>query len=295
MTADSLDNYNYEPYQMHITRDKRAHYWAVASGLQDVDGLCVSEYASQTAKDYIDNKYTLQKACELVHNYHQDQSHEDTAQADLVSIRIMELLERNAFCLAPEFLSSIHKYLFQDQDAETFHPGEFKTQRMVKQEEILNGDSVLYADPTTYKMSLSAIFNQEASRFYTTFDERELDDFCHTISCLWHVHPFYEGNTRTIAVFSELYLNQLGFSVTNEPFEKHSAYYRDALVRSIYRNAQAKIFPDKSYVIAFYQNLLLIKDNNLSRNQMFCKELFDNPALLKNINPGRAFKKSSIS
>ena len=291
MTADSYDNHPYVSSELHTTRESRQHYWAVAIGLQDVDGLKVSDYVSNIAKGYVENEKTLEETGSLIRDYHSSDKHSDTAEADLVSQRIAELLARNTFCLTPSILPKIHEHLFQDLDTETYHPGEFKTERMIKQEEILNGDSVLYADPLTYEMSLNAAFNKEASKVYTTFDADELKSFCHTIAFLWQVHPFYEGNTRTVAVFSEVYLNHLGFSATNEPFEKHSAYFRDALVRSMYRNAQANIFPDDSYLIAFYENLLSFANNKLNREDLICTELFENPSLLKNVNPADAFKK----
>lgn len=291
MTADSYDNHPYVSSELHTARESRQHYWAVAIGLQEVDGLKVSSYLSNVAAGYVENKQTLEETSALIRGYHSGGKHSSTAEADLVSLRIAELLSRNTFCLTPSILPKIHEHLFQDLDPEIYHPGEFKTERMIKQEEILNGDSVLYADPLTYEMSLNAAFNKEASIAYTTFNAEELKSFCHTIAFLWQVHPFYEGNTRTVAVFSEVYLNHLGFSATNEPFEKHSAYFRDALVRSMYRNAQANIFPDDSYLIAFFENLLSFANNKLNREDLICTELFENPSLLKNVNPAEAFKK----
>lgn len=41
---------------------------------------------------------------------------------------------------------------------------------------------------------------------------------------------FEEGNTRTIAVFTELYLRSLGIAVDNTPFAENAEYFRDALV-----------------------------------------------------------------
>ncbi len=38
------------------------------------------------------------------------------------------------------------------------------------------------------------------------------------ISSLWQIHVFFEGNTRTTAVFFIKYLQSLGFNVTNEIF-----------------------------------------------------------------------------
>ena len=166
---------------------------------------------------------------------------------------------------------------------------------MVKQEEILNGDSVLYADPMAYDMSLRGAFASEAARLYTTFSADELKSFCRFIAFLWRIHPFAEGNTRTVAVFSELYLNYLGFDVTNEPFGKHARFYRDALVRAMYRNAPAGVMPDDSFLVAFYENALGFAENNLSREDLVCMPLFENPDLLRNVDPKEALRRNASS
>ncbi|WP_288179566.1 Fic family protein [Leyella stercorea] len=36
------------------------------------------------------------------------------------------------------------------------------------------------------------------------------------VSGLWQIHPFGEGNTRTTAVFTILYLHSIGFKVNND-------------------------------------------------------------------------------
>ena len=53
MTADSFDNFDYEKASEHTSESSRRHYWAVAIGLQDVDGLNVSSYLRETAASYI--------------------------------------------------------------------------------------------------------------------------------------------------------------------------------------------------------------------------------------------------
>ena len=188
-------------------------------------------------------------------------------------------------------LTTIHAYLFQDLDPAVYHPGRFKSERLIKQEEILNGDSVLYADPLTYEMSLRGAFANEAAAAYTTFTDEELQRFCHTIAFLWQIHPFYEGNTHTIAVFSELYLNSLGFQVANDPFAKHARYFRDALVRAQYRNAAAKIFPDDSFLMRFYKNVIGEDGGELNRADMICTRLFEDPSLLRNVDSKDALRK----
>lgn len=282
MTADSFDDFEYEPASNHLTEKNRRHYWAVATGLQAVDGLTVSDYLQQNGIEYIAGKKSLSETGELIREYHRCNNDAGHAEADLVSQRIAELLEKGAFFLAPEMLVRIHEYLFQDLDPAVYHPGEFKSERMVKCEDILNGDSVLYADPLAYDMSLSGALASEAAKAYGAFDSDEMKGFCHTIAFIWQVHPFYEGNTRTVAVFSELYLNQLGFDLSNEPFEKHARYYRDALVRAVYRNASAGIFPNDSFLIRFYENALGFESNELSRSDLFCQKLFEDPSLIRN-------------
>ena len=291
MTADSLDKFDYEKASDHVSEATRKHYWAVAIGLQDIDGLSVSPYLRETAATYIKGERTIAETGKLVRSHHADGCDASHIEADLVSQRIAELLERGAFYLAPEMLTNVHQYLFQDLDSNTYHPGRFKAERMVKQEDILNGDSVLYADPMTYNMSLRGAFANEAAKAYTTFSNDELRGFCHFIAFLWQVHPFVEGNTRTVAVFSELYLNYLGFSVTNEPFGKHARFYRDALVRAMYRNAAAGVMPDDSFLVAFYENALGFANHELSREALVCTPLFENPDLLRNINPKEALRR----
>ena len=288
MTADSQDNYNYESASEYISEEQRRHYWAVAMGLQAVDNLTVSSYVRERANAHISGETTLAETGQLIRSYHYQNNASEHAEADLVSQRIVELLARATFYLAPELLSHIHAYLFQDLDKNVYHPGEFKSERMIKQEEVLNGDSVLYADPLVYNMSLTGAFSAEAAKMYTTFTEEEIKGFCHTVAFLWQVHPFYEGNTRTIAVFSELYLNFLGFRVANEPFEKHVKYYRNALVRAIYRNAPAGIFPNESFLVAFYKNALNLSQQDLNDSELMCLALFENPSLLRNIDPSKA-------
>ncbi len=290
MSADSFDDFAYEPASKHASEAQRRHYWAVAIGLQDVDGLQVSDYLHNQAASYVSGEKELAEVGRLVREYHAS-GNNATKEADLVSQRIAELLARGAFFLSTDMLTTIHAYLFQDLDPAVYRPGAFKTERMIKQEEILNGDSVLYADPLTYEMSLRGAFANEAAAMYTTFTDDEMKRFCRTISFLWQIHPFYEGNTRTVAVFSALYLNSLGFQVTNDPFAKHARYFRDALVRAQYRNAAAGILPDDRFLVAFFRNVIGEDDGTMNREDLICTRLFEDPSLLRNVDPEEALNR----
>ncbi len=296
MSADSLDAFPYETSTRLAGKAMRRHYWATAIGLQAVDGLEVSPYLRELAQSYEQGRCTLQETGELIRAYHtaEGSDRQATAEADLVSQRIAEMLEAGSFAFTPDMLLLVHRTLFQDMDEEAYRPGQYKTERLVKQEDILNGDSVLYADPTMIQASLDYLFREESRESYgTSLSETDVARLAKFVSLLWQVHPFVEGNTRTVAVFSELYLGSLGFTVGNEPFQKHARYYRDALVRANYRNNEAGILPERGPLEAFYGNLLLDAGHPLNREELICPELFDNPQLLKHIDPSRALKAHS--
>lgn len=308
MSADSFDNFPYEPDRREADEAARRQYWAMAIGLQAVDGLEVSPYLRDLSRGYVAGSYTLEQTGSLIRAYHADEAagdssveraeasgvrralaHAATAEADLVSQRIAELLERGTFFLAPDMLSNIHATLFQDLDKDVYQPGAYKKERLVKQEDILNGDSVLYADPSMIQMSLDYLFKEEGRRTYAVrLEGDDLARFCKFVSDIWQVHPFVEGNTRTTALFAVLYLRSLGFDVSNDPFEKHARYFRDALVRANYRNPQAGVIQDRSWLIGFLDNLVNGASHKLSREELLCVELFDAPDLLKNVDPRRA-------
>ena len=50
------------------------------------------------------------------------------------------------------------------------------------------------------------------------------------ISKMWQIHPFREGNTRAVVVFLYLYLKNFNLNINFDLLEKHSKYFRNALV-----------------------------------------------------------------
>lgn len=101
----------------------------------------------------------------------------------------------------------------------------------------MHGDSVKYANYFEIQDILEYDFNIEKQQRYSKMDKaRIIRRLCDFSSSIWQVHPFGEGNTRTTAVFMELYLNSIGFPVNNDMFKDYSKYYRNALVRSNYAN-----------------------------------------------------------
>lgn len=252
--------------------------WDMAIGLQEVDNLKPSKYLESLVEENINGKKTVYEVEKELKRYYAEKNSNneinlEELECDLVSTRIVELLKENDFNLSTNYLKYIHKYLFEDVYD---FAGSFRTVNFSKKELILNGDSVPYGDYKTIDNSLEYDISLEQDKNY---NEMNIVDVIKNItkfsSSIWQVHPFREGNTRTIALFIEKYLISLGYSVDNEMFKDKSVYFRNALVRSNYFNSDLNIKEDNSYLIKFYENLLLGKNNNLHSKDLVVKELFD--------------------
>ena len=253
--------------------------WDMAIGLQEVDNLKPSKYFEKLVTDNVEGNLTIEQVEKDLKEYYiekekQNDINHNEMECDLVSTRIVELLQIDNFELSVDYLKYVHKYLFQDVYE---FAGEFRKIDFSKHEKILNNDSVAYGDSKTLNESLEYDISLEKEKNYKDMSIVEvINNITNFSSNIWQVHPFREGNTRTTALFIEKYLISLGYEVDNTLFKDKSVYFRNALVRSNYFNNYLNIKEDKSYLIKFYENLLLGKNNNLHSQDLIVKELFTN-------------------
>ena len=268
------DSYNYGediPYEV-IPESKDQNYkrdiWNAAMGLQAVDGLKPSKYLKDLAEENISGHKTYDDInSELEKSYGTEFSHQK--EADIVSCRIAQVLEQTKFELSCSLLKSIHAFLFEGV-FESKDVGEFRNYNFRKSEKILFGDTVRYSDHISIKNKLKDIIDAESTYVYSKpMTENDIEHLSQFTSRIWQVHPFCEGNTRTTAVFIELYLVSLGFEVNNEPFENNSLYFRNALVRSCYESETYDAKPTYSFLNHFYKNLLCESDYILDSFDLF--------------------------
>jgi fido (protein-threonine AMPylation protein) len=252
--------------------------WDMAIGLQEVDNLKPSKYLEKLVEENLEGNLTIEEVEDELKEYYVEKQEKDKInhselECDFVSTRIVELLNKNKFELSVDYLKYVHKFLFQDVYE---FAGEFRKIDFSKHEKILNNDSVAYGDCKTLNESLEYDLSLEKEKNYKKMNIVEvINNITKFSSSIWQVHPFREGNTRTTAVFIEKYLISLGYNIDNTLFKEKSVYYRNALVRSNYFNNYLNIKEDSSYLIKFYENLLLGKNNNLKSKDLIVKELFD--------------------
>ncbi len=246
---------------------KTQKYWDMAFGLQQVDGLSPSEQMEKLAKQNISGVISYDEVERSVYQYYDEQDpatvNYGEKEADIVSLRIVQLLKEPAFSFDVSTLLLYHKFLFAGVDLGISgkYIGQFRDCNISKKEPILNGASVIYAPYEMITDYLQYDFQKEKAKNYVGISlEEQIDQISDFTSRIWQVHPFREGNTRTTAVFIEKYLNSIGFEVDNSLFKDHSAYFRNALVRANYSNVRDGVAADDHFLKDFFFWLLSGKE-----------------------------------
>lgn len=116
----------------------------------------------------------------------------------------------------------LHKELFKDVYDWAGSP---RTINIEKQERVLNGLSVIYEDKNNIIKEMNRI-----DLTYLDIKGNFIINLSKIISKIWKIHPFREGNTRTVVVFLYFLLKEFKLMLNNEMLEKHSSYFRNALV-----------------------------------------------------------------
>lgn len=263
-----------DPFEEYIKQSEpskkhKAYMWTTAIGLQQVDGLKVSDYLLDLAKRNIEDEITIDEVQTLIESYYKESQKYDanqTKEADEVSARISKILSEKAFNFSANELIIIHSRLFRGIYK---HAGKIRDYNITKKEWVLDGDTVIYGNYYDLKQNLEYDLNQEKQYDYSNRTTNEIiSHLARFVSDLWQIHPFGEGNTRTIAVFFIKYLNKLGYNVTNNLFAENSWYFRNSLVRANYNNAEKGINETTKYLESFLKNLLLNENNELKNRHL---------------------------
>ena len=242
------------------SRQERAAYWRTAIGLQAVDGLQTSEYLKATAIKHIEGEIDIDQARQLIKTYYQSKAtretiDDDQQEADKVSANITKILSSVSLDFSAKGFVALHRRIF---DGVLSHAGEIRHYDITKKEWVLDSDTVNYLNWEDLYRALDFDIEQERQFSYKHLSlEQQVLHISHFVSGLWQIHPFGEGNTRTTAVFTILYLRHIGFKVGNDLFATNSWYFRNALVRANYKNAVKGIDYSPVYLERFFRNLLM--------------------------------------
>lgn len=139
----------------------------------------------------------------------QDEEELSCMEAEYTSLRLAELVTKES---ASHFnflsLCDMHRYIFQDVYE---WAGEIRVINIEK-----NVTNIL---DDMNKFLWKALSVAEASRIFSEY-----------LAKLWRVHPYREGNTRTIITFCSQFIESKGFYVDSDLFKDNAQYMRTALV-----------------------------------------------------------------
>ncbi len=158
-----------------------------------------------------------------------DKSLLEDAEADYVTYRLKEIAINPLPGLYDYgHLLEMHKYIFQDIYE---WAGQARELNIYKEEPVLGGLSIDYSDrisiPKDAEEGLTEMRNKPWRDM--TLDEAAIQ-FAGSLAKLWRIHPFREGNTRTMVTFCCQYADEIGLSPNRKLFEDNAQYVRTALV-----------------------------------------------------------------
>ena len=236
---------------------ERAYVWAAALGLQATDGLRTSYEMRRTARQYIEGRLTIDEVRQHINEYYKSNppattDKEKEQEADKVACNIADVLFNKRLDFSTDGYLNLHRQIF---DGVYDHAGQLRATDIVKSEWVLEKDTVFYLHWEELRMALDSNFQFERNLHYDELNKEDLLEWIAFFTAgIWHIHPFNEGNTRTIAVFSILLLRPLGYDIHTDVFADHSWYFRNAMVRANYMNELKHIHVNPDFLIRFYRN-----------------------------------------
>lgn len=133
--------------------------------------------------------------------------------------------------------------------------GEIRTIGIQKEEPILDGLSVIYSNPKNIVSSINTLQSEWAELNWNNLDLKTLKNrLIRFIPALWKIHPFREGNTRSVSIFMILCIRQNGYEVNPDFLQQHAKFFRNALVM-----ASIGEYSEESHLRLFLDELLSSK------------------------------------
>lgn len=157
-----------------------------------------------------------------------DEHELDLAESELSRANMMMLYDDGFSNFSESGICEIHKILFGDVYE---WAGQFRKINISKREKVLAGASVWYSNVTEIEKDLKNAFRKIDKTNWTTLSREQFAiNIAHLFPPLWQVHPFREGNTRTIVMFITFFVEHYGYYFDQILMAESAGYVRDALV-----------------------------------------------------------------
>lgn len=149
-------------------------------------------------------------------------------EAEQSRANMMLLYEQGFRNFSPAGLCEIHRCLFGDIYD---WAGRYRVINIEKREKLLAGRSVWYSNDEDIPHNLQAAFDAIHEKAWNSFSRREfVSELTRSFPKIWQVHPFREGNTRTVVMLLTFFVEHYGYYMDQELLAQSSGYVRDAFV-----------------------------------------------------------------
>jgi cell filamentation protein len=146
----------------------------------------------------------------------------------VVNLALLKLFRDNYTVSHTDQIFDIHKHLFADVYD---WAGKSRIINIEKSELVLNGLSVKYEDKSQIMEAIHETHHLYFDKPWKTMSESLLIyEITRYIALLWRIHPFREGNTRTLSTYLYFFLKKHNYTIDEKLLKTHAAYFRNALV-----------------------------------------------------------------
>lgn len=152
----------------------------------------------------------------------------DLIEAEQSRANMMLLYEQGFHEFSPAGLCKIHRFLFSDIYE---WAGQYRIINIEKREKLLAGQSVWYSNDEDIPHDLNDAFLNICSQPWDQFSRKEfVHTLCRYFPRLWQIHPFREGNTRTLVMMLTFFVEHYGYYMDQELLAASAGYVRDSFV-----------------------------------------------------------------
>ena len=133
------------------------------------------------------------------------------AEKDIAYVKLINAEEEIKRPCDIRLLKRIHKHIFED----IFEwAGEFRTIPLYKEERVIPGVSLEYAEPQNIEKELTKRLEEMNSiNWKGKGIDESTEQFTKELAKLWRIHPFRDGNTRTTLTFAHIFEKKKGFEM----------------------------------------------------------------------------------
>ena len=152
----------------------------------------------------------------------------DKAEAELSRARMMLLYDAGFRNFSETALSEIHEYLFGDIYD---WAGRYRKINVIKRERLLAGQSVWYSNCEDIERDLKRVWTRFRRTKWDGITKRQfVKKTSRLFPALWQIHPFREGNTRTVVMLLTFFVEAHGYFFDQDLMAQSAGYVRDSFV-----------------------------------------------------------------